>query len=385
MCPNRPDTDDPPDPDDAYLLSAITEHTNDALWVFTADFEELVFVNSAYEDIFGGSVDDLREDATAFLERVHPDDRDDLIEGIETVGSGTKTELEFRVNPDVDYGTWVWVQAHPVYDDSGEMEYVVGYTRDISKRKEYRQELEATKKDLEKSNEGLREFAYIASHDLQEPLRMVSSYVDLLDAEYGDQLDDEAAEYMAFAVDGAQRMKRMIDSLLEYSRVQTNAKEFEETDTADVLEDTRQDLALHIDEHDAEVSVDDLPTVTADREQLGQLFQNLVKNAVEHGGEGDRPKVEVTATKRDGSYEFAVSDNGPGIPADEQDDIFDIFHRGASTSNTDSTGIGLAVSRRIAQRHGGRIWVESEAGQGATFKFTIPETKAAVNTEIDHG
>jgi len=359
-------------PDDPDLLLQLTEYTDDCLWMFTPDWGELVFVNSAYEDIFGKSVAALREEPTSFVEAIHPDDRERVIERMEAVSDGEPADLEYRVDPATDYGTWVWVQAQPVYDESGEMEYVAGYTRDITQRKQYQRDLEAHREALEKSNESLREFAYIASHDLQEPLRMVSSYVDLLDQEYGDQFDEEAEEYMEYAVSGARRMQRMINSLLEYSRVHTDAAEFHETDANDVFETSRQDLELLIDDHDAEISVDPLPTVCADPDQLGQVFQNLVKNAIEHASDEGTPRIEVTATERADADEFAVSDNGPGVPADEQDDIFNIFTKGGA-SDGENTGIGLAITRRIVQRHGGDIWVESEPGAGATFAFTIPK------------
>ncbi|MFT4946270.1 MAG: chemotaxis family two-component system sensor kinase Cph1, partial [Natronomonas sp.] len=328
-------------PEDPELLLQLTEYTDDALWMFTPDWSELVFVNSVYESIFGRSVAELRDDPSSFLEAVHPDDRQRVQQRMEELSNGSPVDLEYRVNPDADYGTWVWVQGQPIYDESNTVQYVAGYTRDITERKEYQQQLEQHRKDLERSNESLREFAYIASHDLQEPLRMVSSYVDLLDQEYGDQLDEEAQEYMEFAVNGARRMKRMINSLLEYSRVHTEAEEFEKVDASEVFADTRQDLELLIDDYGAEVSVGELPTVKADHNQLGQVFQNLVKNAIEHAGEDGFARVEVEATEREDTYELSVSDNGPGIPEADQDDIFGIFQRGATASNNDSTGIGL--------------------------------------------
>lgn len=363
-------------PEDPELLLQLTEYTDDALWMFTPDWSELVFVNSVYESIFGRSVAELRDDPSSFLEAVHPDDRQRVQQRMEELSNGSPVDLEYRVNPDADYGTWVWVQGQPIYDESNTVQYVAGYTRDITERKEYQQQLEQHRKDLERSNESLREFAYIASHDLQEPLRMVSSYVDLLDQEYGDQLDEEAQEYMEFAVNGARRMKRMINSLLEYSRVHTEAEEFEKVDASEVFADTRQDLELLIDDYGAEVSVGELPTVKADHNQLGQVFQNLVKNAIEHAGEDGFARVEVEATERENTYELSVSDNGPGIPEADQDDIFGIFQRGATASNNDSTGIGLAIAQRIIQRHGGEIWVESTEGEGATFNFTLPKATA---------
>ena len=231
-----------------------------------------------------------------------------------------------------------------------------------------RHDLEESITELEQSNQKLEQFAYVASHDLQEPLRMVSSYLDLLQTELGDDLDGETEEYFAFAIDGAERMQAMIDGLLTFSRVQTQADPFESVDPNRILDDTRQDLQLKIENARATVTSGDLPTIEADANQLGQLFQNLIKNAIEHGGENT--VVEITARKRADATEFAVADNGPGIPDYRQDDIFDIFDTGG---DSDGTGIGLAVCQEIVDRHGGAIWLESEEGEGTTFYFTIPD------------
>jgi light-regulated signal transduction histidine kinase (bacteriophytochrome) len=300
---------------------------------------------------------------------------------MEALTAGEQVDIEFRVDPSTDYETWVWVKGQPIFDEAGDIEYIAGYTRNVTERKEYQRKLEERTRELQRSNESLREFAYIASHDLQEPLRMVSSYVDLLDQEYGDQLDEEAREYMAFAVDGARRMKRMINSLLEYSRVHTQAAEFTETDVNKVVADTRRDLELLIADHDAAVTDGDLPTVMADRDQLGQVFQNLTKNAIEHASTEETPSVTISATELEAAYEFAVSDNGPGIPESQQEEIFKIFQQGSNGSDEENTGIGLAITKRIVQRHGGEIWVESSPGEGATFRFTIPKGQTAPETE----
>ena len=231
--------------------------------------------------------------------------------------------------------------------------------------------LKSKQAELERSNEALQQFAYIASHDLQEPLRMVSSYVDLLDSEYGDSLDEEAAEYMAFAVDGAHRMQEMVDALLRYSRVETKAGDFEETDPEAVLDRTLDALQMRIEEVDATITAESLPRVDADSNQVGQVFQNLLENAIEYATEaGIEPHIEVSAEEDDGDAIFTVSDNGPGIPAADREEVFDIFHR-AGAHDTEGTGIGLAVCQRIVLRHDGRIWVEP-SDDGATFKFTLP-------------
>jgi len=362
----------------ARLLTQLTSYTVDALWMFSADWSELVFINSAYEDIFGEPMESIIGAPQSFVEAVHPEDRQRVMETMQAVSEGEARQLEFRVNPDEDYRRWVSVHAEPTRDEDGAIEHVAGFTRDVTRRKKRERALEEYKDELERSNQSLKEFAYIASHDLQEPLRMVSSYVDLLEQEYGDRLDDEAEEYMTYATEGAQRMKEMINSLLEYSRVHSEAGATEPVDAGAVFEDARQNLELLIEERDATVLAEDLPTVEADPDQLGQVFQNLVKNAIEHADEGDPPRVEVSATAGEDVHEFAVADDGPGIEAGQEENIFEIFSKGSRREDGEGTGIGLAITKRIVERHGGDIWVESTEGEGATFRFSLP---SAVGTQ----
>ena len=249
-----------------------------------------------------------------------------------------------------------------------------GLMRSTLDRLANERELEASRTELERSNESLQQFAYVASHDLQEPLRMVSSYVSLLEAEYGDAFDEEGEEYLYYAVDGATRMQNMIDALLQYSRVHTQGEEFVDVDVEAVYEETVRSLGMLVDETDATVRAGDLPSVHADRSQVGQLLQNLVKNAVDYGAPG--ATVEVDGVREDDRVHLTVSDDGPGIEESQHDRIFDIFK-----SNEDGTGIGLAMCQRIAHRHDGDIWVESEPGAGATFHVTLPATDDDVDAE----
>ena len=303
------------------------------------------------------------------LEYIHPDDRSHVVEEfgslIDTSGYIEK-RIEFRFQTK-DSG-WIWLEA--TGSSPGPDTPIDGYitaSREISARKDREQELEETRTELEQSNEKLEQFAYVASHDLQEPLRMISSYMQLLEQELGDELAGETKEYMEFAADGANRMKAMIDGLLQYSRVKTDGDPFETVDSDELLDEILQDLELKIAESEVEINREQLPTVTADRSQLGQVFQNLIKNAIEHGDENT--VVEITATADEDHTEFAVADNGPGIPEDRQNDIFDIFNKGGSS---DGTGIGLAVCQQVVERHGGEITVDSTEGDGTTFSFTIP-------------
>jgi len=232
-------------------------------------------------------------------------------------------------------------------------------------------ELESQREDLKRSNENLQQFAYTASHDLQEPLRMVASYVDLIEQEYGDKLDEEGTEYVEFAVNGARRMQAMIDALLQYARVQTRAQDFEETDPNEVLDDTLDGLKMRIQETNARITQDSFPLVKADPNQLGQVFQNLIKNGITHGARTTGPpEIEVSARATDGVVTFLVADNGPGIDASVEDDVFEIFKRGST--DDDGTGIGLALCQRIVNRHDGKIWVESSGDGGTTLAFSLP-------------
>jgi len=239
-------------------------------------------------------------------------------------------------------------------------------------RAEREHDLETYKNKLEESNENLQEFAYIASHDLQEPLRSVTSYLDLIESEYHDQLDDDGQFYIERAESNASRMSEMIDALLQYSRVETEASEFSTVDADKVLSDTLDSLTVLVEESGAEIVSESLPTVVADENQLGQVFQNLLKNAVEHGG--DPPEITITATETDEAWEFAVADNGSGIPEAQHDRVFEIFQQASADDDSGEAGIGLAICERIVSRHQGDIWVESN-GNGATFTFTLPKNR----------
>ncbi|ADB59156.1 multi-sensor signal transduction histidine kinase [Haloterrigena turkmenica DSM 5511] len=235
-----------------------------------------------------------------------------------------------------------------------------------------RREYEA---DLETSNERLEQFAYAASHDLKEPLRMVESYLSLIERRYGDVLDEDGREFIDYAVDGAERMKAMINGLLAYSRVETRGAPFEPVDLNAVFEDVRSDLELQLTETSAELSRESLPRVEGDPDQLQQVLQNLLSNALQYSGD-EPPRVRVSAERRGDEWIVSVSDEGIGVDPDDADRIFDVFQRLHSHEEFDGTGIGLALCERIIERHDGEIWVESVPGEGATFRFTLPAATA---------
>jgi len=236
-------------------------------------------------------------------------------------------------------------------------------------------ELDERMKDLARSNSELQQFAYVASHDLQEPLRMVASFTQLLGRRYKEKLDDDARDFINYAVDGATRMQTLITDLLSYSRVGTQGKPLELTRCDDVLDRVlNNNLRLAIKESGVAITRDPLPTVMADPLQLGQLFQNLVANAIKFRGKAP-PSVHIFAERRNGDWEISVCDNGIGISQEHADRIFVIFQRLHTKTEYPGTGIGLAICKKIAERHGGRIWVEPTPGGGSTFRFTIPLRK----------
>ena len=226
--------------------------------------------------------------------------------------------------------------------------------------------------DLTSLNRELKLFASVASHDLQEPLRMVSSYTQLVMKRYGERLDGDAKEFMNFVVDGAARMKQLIEDLLAYSRVGTRGKEFKPVPVEQALKRAVTNLRAAIEESGAEITHDALPTVNADEVQLAQLFQNLIGNALKFRGPA-KPHVHVSCLEKDDALEFHVGDNGIGIEPQYFERIFMLFQRLHTKGDYPGTGIGLAICKKVVERHGGRLWVESEPGKGSSFNFTLPK------------
>ena len=261
--------------------------------------------------------------------------------------------------------------ANPMYDLRGEISGAVNVLVDISERKRSEELLSKQARDLERSNAELQQFAYAASHDLQEPLRMVTSYVQLLQKRLQGSLDPETQEFMGHVIDGSRRMSRLIGDLLEYAQVESRVETTGEIALDEVLSSVLGQLAPAIERSGAEVSAAELPRLRAGRGHLEQLFANLIGNAIKFRGT-EPPRIRIDATRKGGLWELSVADNGIGIAPEYFEKIFVIFQRLHSQSQYPGTGIGLAICKKIVERYGGEIWIDSAPGCGATFRFTLP-------------
>jgi len=281
---------------------------------------------------------------------------------------GTEFPVEISLSPvETEEGTLVTAAVR----DITERMRLEEIRREMAERKVAEQALAQHAHELARSNADLEQFAYVASHDLQEPLRMVANYTQLLAKRYRGKLDQNADEFIAFVVDGVSRMHQLITDLLTYSRVGTRGNTFGPTDCEAVFTRALMDLRLAVEQAGATVTHDRLPTVVGDEGQLGQLFQNLLANALKFRGSA-APRVHVRAERNGGDWTFTVQDNGIGIAPEHVDRIFLIFQRLHTAAEYPGTGIGLAVCKKIVERHNGRIWVESQVGEGAAFHFTLP-------------
>ena len=287
----------------------------------------------------------------------------------QTMADGMRHSCELTED---GFGGDYLVTTTPVIDEHGVNVGSVHVATEITEIRRREEELRQAAEELARSNRDLEQFAYIASHDLQEPLRMVTGFVQLLQQRYHDKLDATGIEFIEFAVDGAQRMQMLIQDLLAYSRVGTRGEPRSATDSGEALQRAMANLGVRIRETAAEISYGPLPTVRADGRQLTQLFQNLLSNAMKFRGM-EPPRIHVEACRSDNGWEFTVHDNGIGIDPEFHERVFEIFQRLHTRRQYPGTGIGLAICRRIADRHGGSIWVDSRLGDGTTFHFTIPD------------
>ena len=328
-------------------------------------------VNEKLCKILGYSRDELMQ--LTFQDITHPDDLEaDLAYVRQVLDGEIKTySMEKRYFRKDESIVWINLTVSLMRTPGGEPLHFIAVIEGISERKRAEQALHGAIADLERSNKELEQFAYVASHDLKEPLRMVASYTQLLARRYSEKLDQDARAYIGFAVEGATRMHYLINDLLAYSRVSVPGERMKPASSRAALDHALANLDTAIRESGAVVSADKLPTVNADHAQLAHVFQNLLANALKFRRNGKPPRIRVSAARQDGAWRFSVNDNGIGIDPQYFDRIFTIFQRLHGRDEYEGTGIGLAVCKRIVEQHGGQIWVESEPGKGSTFFFTL--------------
>jgi PAS domain S-box-containing protein len=346
-------------------------------WFWNLGTDE-VSCSEQFRTIFGLTSDD-KLNYQACVARAHPDDRELIDQAVkEALELGVPLYVEHRVIWPDSTVHWITAKGRAHRDAQGVAVYMQGIVVDVTERKaaqeakKHREALERRATELTRSNNDLQQFAYIAAHDLQEPLRMVASYTQLLSKRYTGKLDSDADEFIAYAVDGAHRMQLLIEDLLTYCRVGTTGKPPQEVSSTVALEQALLNLHGAIEESSGVVTHDPLPTVLVDGAQLTQLFQNVVANALKYHS-AEPPRVHVSAKKNPaGEWIFSMRDNGIGIDPQYFEKVFVMFQRLHGREEFSGTGIGLTLCKKIAERHGGRMWVESEPGKGSTFYVALP-------------
>ncbi len=353
-------------------LRQVIESVPNAI-IMSNEHSTITLVNNQAENMFGYHRNDLIGQPIDILvpERFrtqHPQYQTGFLHAPESRAMGAGRDLYALKKDGAEIP--VEIGLNPIQTDQGIQ--VLSAIVDITERKKSEKKLEAHAHELARSNEELEQFAYVASHDLLEPLRMVSSYVQLLQQRYQDKLDQDANEFIHFAVDGATRMQTLISDLLAFSRVGTRGNPFQLTNVQDVLDQVCTDLQFVIADHQAQIIYQNLPTIMADKTQLAQVFQNLISNAIKFRSD-EQPLIQITAKQQNNDWLFTVTDNGIGIDPKFTERIFVIFQRLHTRDKYPGTGIGLAVCKKIVERHGGHIWFESNHPQGTKFLFTLPK------------
>jgi PAS domain S-box-containing protein len=351
------------------LLPAIT---------FMAVFEEglsEVYVSPQIEMLLGYTQSQWLENPVLWYERLHPGDRERWnVEFARTVAMGEPLRSTYRFLARDGHVVWIHGEARIVRDEHGVPAFIHGMGFDVTKMKEAEQRVVEVADRLKKTNRELEQFAYVASHDLQEPLRTIINFSEILAADYADKLDGVAASYLQRVSQAGQRMKALIQGLLEFSRVGHGEESLDPVPLEKVVKDTLANLDAAIQSSQAEVTWDVLPTLRVNRTHMGLLFQNLIGNAIKFRGT-EVPRVRISAERGGDFWLFSVSDNGIGIAPKFHEKVFAIFQRLHTRQQYPGTGIGLSVCKKIVDLHGGRMWVESDLGQGSTFKFTLPDGK----------
>ncbi len=356
------------------LLDAVFQTLPDLICIAGLDGYFRV-LNPAWEHTFGWTTAELC--AQPYVEFVHPDDRQPTLDAADAQVRRGEAVISFENRYRCRDGSYRWLQWNSL--PLAERGILVANARDVTERKQAEEalarslrELERRSEELARSNAELEVFAYVASHDLAEPIRAISGPVSLLARRYGGQLDERADEYIGFAVDGCRRMQALIEDLLQYSRVGRVEGRRERVDCNRVVATVLTGLSRTVAETETQITVDDLPVVSGEPSQLGQVFQNLISNALKFRAPGVTPRVYVRAERIGSEWRFSVTDNGIGIEPRHQDRVFGMFKRLHPRDAYPGTGIGLAICKKIVENHGGRIGMDSAPGGGSRFWFALP-------------
>lgn len=354
------------------LITKAVEASNSGIVITDAQIpgNPIVYCNPAFEVITGYCIKDVIGQSVNLLHGPDTDERalEEIRRSLQAYQPCTVTLKNYR--KDQQY-FWNQLSISPISDEKGTITHYIGILTDITEKVTLTEALiEKKRRELEQNRRDSEQFGYIVSHDLQEPLRMVSSYLQLIKRRYQGKLDSDADEFIAFAVDGSKRMQEMIQALLDYSRIGSRGKELLPVNSQIALEKALGNLEDMIKDEKAVIETGPLPCVMADEGQLVLLFQNLVNNAIKFKGEV-APRIKIDVVQKEGMWEFSVHDNGIGIEDRYFNRIFMIFQRLHDRERYPGTGMGLSICNKIVERHQGRIWVESTPGRGSIFRFTL--------------
>ena len=357
--------------------------TNDAIWDWDVESGTILRIGDGLKNLFGYDPAAASANPDFWVDSIHPDDLSRVLEKRDKVLYHTRNlywDDEYRVIKADGKYAYIYDKGYIIRNPEGRPVRVIGATQNVTPRREteallheLNNRLKRRAEELAASNIELERFAYVASHDLQEPLRMVSSFLQLFKKKYHNQIDETADQYIHFAIDGAERMRKLILDLLEYSRVGSNREGFEETDLNRLLNEMLGFFGRLIADTGAVITIGPMPVIWANKTQISQLFQNLVGNAIKYSGD-KVPEISISYTDEPEKYVFHIQDNGIGIDPANFDKIFVIFQRLHSKRDYSGTGIGLAICKKIVEKHGGSIWVESDPGKGSRFSFSISKT-----------
>ena len=363
------------------MYEMLATNSVDIISVHDIPTNEIIYISPSILQQTGFSSEEVIK--KPYLYAIHPEDIGPYQEIFSYDNFINNESLKFRYRVKARDGFYFWLESNSRgVVENGRLTKIIAISRNINAQvasenalQEYAHELERINQQLKSSNKELEEFAYIASHDLKEPLRTVASYVQLIERRFGHLIDDEGREYIGFATSGVKRMQELISDLLLYSKVGATKIKQEDVDITELLKEICERLSHKITQTEAVLSIDSMPIVHGDSFQLGQLFQNLIANALTFTHPDRKPRIKVTVEEDAHEWRFCVKDNGEGIDKEYHQKIFEMFRRLHTSDGKEGSGMGLSICSRVVANHGGQLWLESSLGEGASFYFSLPKKK----------